>query len=778
MRSVIILFCSLLFIFSGFQLNAQIEFQIAPVEIYTGQLLSQKDMVVDMNGDYLDDIVLIVSEGIYVYYQNPNNTFTEKYFHLAPEFLNAQWNALGSDFNNDGKMDIVIGNNEELKMLLSTEFQETFEVKKLPENYFVQRTSAIDLDLDGDLDIFSCNDNAINQVYENIGDGEMVANISMLPTVDLAGNYSHIWSDYDNDGDQDLQISKCYVATTNVNDPERINLFYRNNGDGTYTEVGAEINMNDNAQSWVCNMEDFDNDGDFDAFISNHDFANRFMLNNGDGTFTDVIDSTGIDSTDIGSLESYAYDFDNNGFVDLISDSKRKMWLNNGNLSFTDVITPMNMWFNGGMGDLNNDGFIDMIVGNNVWFNQGNENNWVKISTKGLESNPNGIGARVEIYGDWGMQSREVRAGHSFSTMSTLNTHFGIGTSINIDSIVVKWPSGLRSTKVNPTINSFHLIHEYECISTNIALSANSYISFCEGEQISLQVPNGYSNIEWSTGSTDANIVIDETGFYFATMQDAQGCFVQSDPIYVELIQEAIPTIFPNGEITICNGDTITLTASVVQEDFNWNNGTSNQSLEVSETGFFFVETTGVCSNEPVFSDTVMVSIFQVPVPIVTDVQIQGGTSVTLFAEGENVVWFNSAEGGNVIGAGNEFTTPFLSMDVTYYAANILSTENGDICSSERVPVNVTISNTAETFRELGITIFPNPAIDNLNINIEFISEVIEINFMDQGGKQIKSIKNVSSNQMIDLRDIIPGLYNIQFNTTKGIISKPIVVEH
>ena len=87
---------------------------------------------------------------------------------------------------------------------------------------------------------------------------------------------------------QDLYLTKCLGGALPGN-PARTNLLYRNNGNGTFTERGAEAGLNDNAQSWSTAFEDFDNDGDFDAFIINHDEGNRLMQNNGSGIFTNII---------------------------------------------------------------------------------------------------------------------------------------------------------------------------------------------------------------------------------------------------------------------------------------------------------------------------------------------------------------------------------------------------------------------------------------------------------------------------------------------------------
>ncbi|MBV1925278.1 MAG: ASPIC/UnbV domain-containing protein, partial [Dokdonia sp.] len=115
----------------------------------------------------------------------------------------------------------------------------------------------------------------------------------------------------------------------------------------------------------------------------------------------------------------------------------------------------------------NNDGFIDFIAGyadsfnvpsttnsDQLFINNGNSNNWSKIILEGVESNLNGIGARVEIYGAWGMQIREVRSGESYGTQNSLITHFGIGDETTIDQIIVRWPSGIVDVIASPDSNT------------------------------------------------------------------------------------------------------------------------------------------------------------------------------------------------------------------------------------------------------------------------------------------------------------------------------------
>ncbi|MFT5229249.1 MAG: hypothetical protein ACI9EV_002403 [Urechidicola sp.] len=94
---------------------------------------------------------------------------------------------------------------------------------------------------------------------------------------------------------------------------------------------------------------------------------------------------------------------------------------NNGDFTFI----ASNMSFDvGALADLNNDGFIDVWTGGTLWMNDGNANNWSKIALEGVASNRNGIGARVEIYGAWGMQISEARSGENFKPMSSLDVFF------------------------------------------------------------------------------------------------------------------------------------------------------------------------------------------------------------------------------------------------------------------------------------------------------------------------------------------------------------------
>ena len=420
-----------------------------------GNYPDYSEVAVDMNGDYLDDYVRVSGTGIGIDYQLPDHTFNSVFISTPIQNV-PDWSVAAGDIDGNGYNDLVLGNNSRVSFLFANEDGTAYTEIPKPDYIFSQRSTLADINNDGLLDAFICHDVDQSHPYRNQGGQNMVLDQTLIETIDRPGNYAAIWVDYDNDGDTDMYLTKC-KGGSQPGDPDRDNAMYTNNGDGTYTENGLEIGMRDNAQSWSTVFEDFDNDGDFDAFIVNHDFQNRLMENDGTGMFTDVIDSSGINANDLGAWENQSGDFNNDGFIDIFSEMSKELYLNNGDMTFIG----QDLTFDeGGIGDFNNDGFLDVVNDGNLYINDGNANNWIKVGLEGVESNKNGIGARVKIVGDWGTQMREVRSGQGFSHMNSLLAHFGIGTNTTIETLIIEWPSGTVDIIQNPNINETIIVIE------------------------------------------------------------------------------------------------------------------------------------------------------------------------------------------------------------------------------------------------------------------------------------------------------------------------------
>ena len=417
--------------------------------------------IVDMNGDYLDDIVSAISTTqLAISYQQENGTFATVNFPLTNTIVGPSWSIAAGDYDNNGYNDLLYGAGNGITFLKANNSGSGYTTHRKTQSYLVQRTNFIDLNNDGKLDAFACDDNAPNRSYINDG---VDLNHSQGGIGDFAsgGNYGSIWFDYDNDGDQDVYIAKCGQGGSGVGG--NIDQVHRNNGNGTFTNVSIEANMANPEQTWSGAVGDFNNDGWMDVVVGVNSSSNggtNVKRNNGDGTFTSVTVGSGFDSYSGMGREYTTHDFDNDGFLDVLVPGNNIMF-GDGNFNFSPNATNYAIDnYKRPVGDLNNDGFLDVQNGTNILLNDGNTNNWLKVNLQGIQSNRNGIGARVEIYGSWGKQIRDVQSGTGFANMSTLNTHFGLGQATEITLLIIRWPSGIVDTVQNPTTNQALVVVE------------------------------------------------------------------------------------------------------------------------------------------------------------------------------------------------------------------------------------------------------------------------------------------------------------------------------
>jgi PKD repeat protein len=388
----------------------------------------------------------------------------------------------------------------------------------------------------------------------NDGAGNLQYNQGGIGDHPNGGNYGSIWVDYNNDGFSDLFIAKCRGGLNTA----KINELHRNNGDGTFTNVSVPSNMSDSVQTWSSAWNDFDNDGFLDAVIGASSFTDgghKFMHNNGDGTFTDITAGSGWDVFPNQSIEYVSYDFNNDGWADVFTNGK--IMFNNGDNTFTAVSYSMNV---GAVGDLNNDGFLDVQNGNTVYYSSSNSNNWTKLQLKGIESNSNGIGARVEIYGAWGKQIRDVQSGIGFRHMGTMNVHFGIGAATAIDSIIIKWPSGKIDLICNPAINTPMILTE-GMVDLPVADFAASATTVPEGTTVNFDDASTICPSAWSWSVNPA------AGWIFANSttsisQNTDITFNNPGTYTVELT-----TYNTNGQSVIAATETIIVTSTAGLND-------------------------------------------------------------------------------------------------------------------------------------------------------------------------------------------------------------------
>ncbi|MCB0457868.1 MAG: VCBS repeat-containing protein [Flavobacteriaceae bacterium] len=345
-----------LFLFAiGFSIKSQVTFTPATpfATSYTNRA------VVDMNGDFLDDVVSVNSTHIQIFYQQPGGTFNEVNITTTPADNTPSWSLAAGDYDDNGYTDLLYGGGNGVTFMRANNDGTAFTEISYPEYVFSQRSNFVDINNDGHLDAFVCHDVAPNVYFLNDGDGNLTFHQGGIGDYPTGGHYGSVWIDYDNDGDMDMFNAKCNVGGQ-LNDRSADRL-HNNDGTGVFTEVALEAGLYDEMQTWSSAWADYDNDGYMDVFVgsSSSGAPHKLKRNNGDGTFTDISAGTGINALTAVGIENCTYDFNNDGYPDILSNGN--LLLNNGDLTFTlySNVLPSD---NGSLGDLNNDGFIDAIA--------------------------------------------------------------------------------------------------------------------------------------------------------------------------------------------------------------------------------------------------------------------------------------------------------------------------------------------------------------------------------------------------------------------------------
>lgn len=414
------------------------------------------ECIVDMNNDQLDDVVFVNGNSLNIHYQQSDASFTSQTFNVGNVTNSPSWSIAAGDLDNNGYNDLLYGGGSGASIIMANDNGSGYSHYSGNQYIFSQRTNMVDINNDGILDAYVCHDVDANVYYLSDGNGGFTYYQGGLG--ENGGNYGSVWIDYDNDCDMDLFIAKC--------GSDNIDQLHRNDGNGNFTSVAPAAGINDGTESWSSAWADYDNDGDMDVIIgasSTWNGTHKFYLNNGDGTFTNITEGSGIEDITTTGIENFPGDFNNDGYVDMIGLGSVFM-INNGDMTFTPAACP---FYAGPAGDLNHDGYLDFFENGTIYYNTMEDNNWLIVSTVGTESNKNGIGARITVNSALGSQIRDVRSAQAFSPMQTLNAHFGLGQDSEIESIRVCWPSGIEDVIYNPSINSHLTIVEGSTSNVN-----------------------------------------------------------------------------------------------------------------------------------------------------------------------------------------------------------------------------------------------------------------------------------------------------------------------
>ena len=311
-----------------------------------------------------------------------------------------------------------------------------------------------------------------NLLYRNAGGGRFTDISSASGIARVTGRYSMTAFAADLNGDdwQDIYVASDSTAS----------ILYRNNRDGTFTDValesGTAFNEHGNPQAGMgVAVGDYNNDGLLD--IARTHFADdipALYRNMGKGLFEDSAVAAGLNVQNrYVEWGAALTDFDNDGFSDLLyvtghvypeierlleqypHRGPRVLFRNLSGARFDDAtarsgpgISATHSSRGAAFGDVDNDGDVDVLVMNmneppSLLRNDARGGHaWIEIALEGRASNRSAIGATVVVSAGGRRQARAVLSQSSYYSHDALRLHFGLGESSKVEEIEIRWPSG------------------------------------------------------------------------------------------------------------------------------------------------------------------------------------------------------------------------------------------------------------------------------------------------------------------------------------------------
>jgi hypothetical protein len=428
----------------------------------------------DYNNDGWDDLYVTCLGQNRLFKNNGDGTFKD--VTVAANVGDPRWSAGSAfaDYDNDGDLDLFVANYV------------NFDIDKLPSNERPCLYRGIEVQC-GPRGLPGAGDT----LYRNNGDGTFTDVSAKAGVSDPNGYYGMgvIWSDFDEDGFVDLFVANDATP----------NFLYKNNGDGTFKDIGfvsgAAVNENGGEQACMgMTVGDYDRDGKLDIFATNFSQEYNVLYRGmGKNMFADVSYAAKVAEVSLPYVGwgTKFFDYDNDGWLDLFVANghvypqvdkanldagyrqRKLLHKNNRNGTFSEVAAHLGAPLlekrtsrGVAFGDIDNDGDVDMIVNDldgapSLLRNDGgNAGNSVIIKTVGSRSNRDGIGARVKVVSGDLIQIDEVRSGASYISHNDFRLHFGFEKRAKIDLIEVRWPSGAIDKISGAAINKLLVIEE------------------------------------------------------------------------------------------------------------------------------------------------------------------------------------------------------------------------------------------------------------------------------------------------------------------------------
>ena len=442
----------------------------------------------DFDNDGWDDISMATSAGDTILFFRNNNGLFEK---VEPAFVSNTGqikHILWADYNNDGNPDLFVttdrNGNSLYKNTGSLNFVDvTSQVGISTDSMATMGAAWGDINNDGWLDLAIANFGTIDSVgtllYLNDGQGSFTDITEQANIFDTQKpSFGMVFSDLNGDGYQDMYFSVDHFFGNSV---------YLNNGDLSFEDVTQTCGGGLEMYAMCIAAGDYDNDGVEDFYFTSMPPDGAFLSRcSGNGTFNEVSVEAGVNWQSDG-WGSIWLDGDLDGDLDLFVNGQVPagtafdvsiFYENMGDGTFTELVgsnidNDVARSFANAVGDFNNDGLPDFVVLNGeeynitLWENTTSTNNgFLKVDLKGVESNRDGIGSWIEVYTDTLSQFRYTHCANGYLAQNMGYELFGLEKHEIIDSVKVRWLSGMVDVLYNVLPNQKITVTEGETSST------------------------------------------------------------------------------------------------------------------------------------------------------------------------------------------------------------------------------------------------------------------------------------------------------------------------
>ncbi len=395
-------------------------------------------------------------------FQNQLDKGSSKFVDVTEEagiYSSSQGFGLGlvvADINQDGWVDIYVGNDfHEDDYLYLNQGNGRFEESL---GQFINHTSRFTMGVD----IADINGDALLDIFS----------LDMLP----ADNQILMKSGGE-DGNKVTEVKMKF----GYKDQYARNAFQLNNGNQSFSDVALLTNTYATDWSWSVLLQDYDNDGLSDIFITNGIFRRPNDL--------DYINF--LSNVNLGQYDEASQDSLEQELIETMPTLKipNYMFQNKGGLSFEEVGESWGVgdpsYSNGAAyGDLDNDGDLDLVVNNinnaaSIYENKTDtllQNQYLKVRLKGIDGNPFALGGDVYVFANGKTWRREALTTRGFESTSSSILHFGLGRIDKVDSVLIRWPNGSEQLLINPALNQTLTINQ----NSEAAVQSNPKLELIE----------------------------------------------------------------------------------------------------------------------------------------------------------------------------------------------------------------------------------------------------------------------------------------------------------